>query len=66
MSNWKLKGDWNQLKGDLKQRFAELTDDDLLYAEGQEDELLGQLQKKTGKAIDELRQMIFEEKPSKD
>lgn len=66
MSNWKLKGDWNQLKGDLKQRFAELTDDDLLYAEGQEDELLGHLQKKTGKAIDELRQMIFKEKPSKD
>jgi uncharacterized protein YjbJ (UPF0337 family) len=62
MSNWKLKGDWNQLKGDLKQRFAELTDDDLLYTEGQEEELLGRLQKKTGKALDELRQMIFDDR----
>jgi uncharacterized protein YjbJ (UPF0337 family) len=62
MSNWKLKGDWNQLKGSLKQKFGELTDDDLLYTEGEEDELLGRLQKKTGKAVDELRQMIFDDR----
>lgn len=54
MSNLKLKGNWNELKGKVKQQYAELTDDDLLYEEGKEDELVGRLQKKTGKARDEV------------
>ncbi|SKB69770.1 Uncharacterized conserved protein YjbJ, UPF0337 family [Parapedobacter luteus] len=54
MSNLKLKGNWNELKGKAKQQYADLTDDDLLYEEGQEDELIGRLQKKTGKARDEV------------
>ncbi|MBK1438410.1 CsbD family protein [Parapedobacter sp. ISTM3] len=54
MSNLKLKGNWNELKGKVKQQYADLTDDDLLYEEGQEDELIGRLQKKTGKARDEV------------
>ena len=54
MSNLKLKGNWNELKGKIKQQYADLTDDDLLYEEGQEDELVGRLQKKTGKARDEV------------
>jgi len=54
MSNLKLKGNWNELKGKVKQRYAELTDDDLLYEEGKEDELVGRIQKKTGKARDEV------------
>ena len=41
-----LKGDWNETKGKLKQQFASLTDDDLLLAEGKQEELLGRLQKK--------------------
>ena len=53
-----LKGSWNELKGKLKQQFANLTDDDLAFAEGKEDELLGRLQKKLGKTKDEVRQMI--------
>src|SRR5690606_26200733 len=54
MSNLKLKGNWNELKGKVKQQYADLTDDDLLYEEGKEDELIGRLQKKTGKARDEV------------
>ena len=57
----KLKGNWNELKGKLKAKYGELSDDDLTYAEGQEDQLLGKLQKKTGAANDELKKMLFEE-----
>lgn len=59
-SNLKLKGNWNELKGKLKQEYAKLTDDDLTYIEGKEDELLGKLQKKTGKTQDELRKQLFD------
>lgn len=54
MSNLKLKGAWNEIKGKAKQRYADLTDDDLLYEEGKEEELIGRLQRKTGKARDEV------------
>lgn len=54
MANLKLKGTWNEVKGKAKQSYADLTDDDLLYEEGKEDELLGRLQKKTGKTRDEV------------
>ena len=50
-----FKGTWNEIKGKLKQKYGELTDDDLTYAEGKEDELLGRLQKRLGKTKDELR-----------
>lgn len=49
-----IKGNWNELKGKLKQQYADLTDDDLLYVEGKEEELLGKLQKKLGKTREEL------------
>ncbi|MGY6741913.1 MAG: CsbD family protein [Cecembia sp.] len=55
----KIKGNWNELKGKLKERYAELTDDDLVYAEGQEDQLLGKIQKKTGAAKEELSKLLF-------
>lgn len=54
MSNLSLKGTWNQVKGKAKQAYADLTDDDLMYEEGKEDELVGRLQKKTGKTRDEV------------
>ena len=54
MNKLQIKGNWNVLKGKLKQSYADLTDDDLKYVEGKEEELLGRLQKKTGKAKDEL------------
>jgi uncharacterized protein YjbJ (UPF0337 family) len=53
-----FKGTWNEIKGKLKQKYGELTDDDLAYAEGKDDELLGRLQKRLGKAKDELRAEI--------
>ena len=52
------KGNWNELKGKLKQKHADLTDDDLLYAEGKEDEILGKLEQKLGKSKDEVRKII--------
>lgn len=54
MANLRVKGNWNEIKGKLKQKYADLTDDDLKYVDGKEDELLGKLQKKTGKTKDEL------------
>ncbi len=54
----KLKGTWNEVKGKVKQKYADLTDDDLLYEEGKEDELLGRLQKKTGEAKEKLKEWI--------
>jgi uncharacterized protein YjbJ (UPF0337 family) len=53
-----VKGNWNQLKGKLKQKYADLTDDDLLYIEGKEDELFGRLQKKLGKSDREVREIL--------
>ena len=49
MDRLNIKGNWNQLKGKIKQAYADITDDDLMYEEGKEDEMLGRLQKKTGK-----------------
>jgi uncharacterized protein YjbJ (UPF0337 family) len=55
MDNLIAKGTWNTVKGKLKQAYGNLTDDDLKYEEGKEDELLGRLQKKTGKTADDLK-----------
>jgi len=54
----KLKGNWNVIKGKMKQEYGELTDDDLAYEEGQEDELMGRLQKKLGKTKSEVKDFI--------
>jgi uncharacterized protein YjbJ (UPF0337 family) len=58
MNNLKMKGAWNEVKGKLKQKYGELTDNDLAFAEGKEDEMLGRLQTKLGKTKDELRKEI--------
>ena len=60
MTKLQFKGSWNEVKGKLKQKYAELTDDDLTFAEGKEDELLGRLQKRLGKSKDEIRREIEE------
>ena len=52
-----LKGNWNETKGKLKQKFAILTDDDLLFAEGKKDEMLGKLQIKLGKTKEQLHEI---------
>lgn len=56
--NDKIKGNWNVIKGNLKQKWADLTDDDLLYEEGKEDEVLGRIQKKTGQTKEEVNDFI--------
>jgi uncharacterized protein YjbJ (UPF0337 family) len=53
-----LKGNWNETKGKLKQKFAALTDNDLLFAEGKKEEMLGKLQAKLGKTKEELHAII--------
>jgi uncharacterized protein YjbJ (UPF0337 family) len=53
-----MKGNWNEVKGKLKQKYGQLTDDDLTFAKGKEDELLGRLQKRLGRTKDELRAEI--------
>ena len=58
MDDLRIKGKWNEVKGKLKQQYGDLTDDDLTYTEGKEDELLGRLQQKTGKSKDELKKQI--------
>jgi uncharacterized protein YjbJ (UPF0337 family) len=58
MTKLQFKGSWNQIKGKLKQKYGQLTDDDLTFAEGKDDELLGRLQKKLGKSKEDLRKEI--------
>ena len=53
-----VKGSWNEVKGKLKQKYGQLTDDDLSFAEGKEDELLGRLQRRLGKSKEHLRAEI--------
>ncbi|MFN3760880.1 MAG: CsbD family protein [Algoriphagus aquaeductus] len=54
----KIEGSWKEIKGKLKQKYAELTEDDLMYEEGQTEELLGRLQRKLGRSIDEIKEEI--------
>ncbi|WP_396192130.1 CsbD family protein [Flavobacterium sp.] len=60
MNSTELKGKWNELKGTLKQKYAELTDDDLLFEEGKEDELYGRIQQRIGSTKEEIKKMISE------
>jgi len=55
MTNLKFKGSWKEVKGKLKQKYGQSTDDDLRFAEGKEEELLGRLQQKLGKSKEDLR-----------
>jgi uncharacterized protein YjbJ (UPF0337 family) len=58
MNKLNLKGNWNEVAGKIKQKYANLTDDDLLFIEGKEDELFGRLQKKLGQTKEEIRNLI--------
>jgi uncharacterized protein YjbJ (UPF0337 family) len=55
-----IQGKWNEAKGKLKQKYGELTDDDLMFTSGKEDELYGRLQQKLGKTKEEVRKLIEE------
>jgi len=58
MNNEQLEGKWNQVKGKFKQKYGEVTDDDLTYSEGKFDEMLGNIQEKTGKSKEALKEEI--------
>ena len=60
MNTETVKGSWHEQKGILKQRFAELTDNDLLFLEGKKDEMIGKLQVKLGKTKDEMEKIMNE------
>ncbi len=55
MNKLEIKGNWNVIKGKLKQKYGELSDDDLAFVDGKEDELLGRLQTRLGKTKEEVR-----------
>lgn len=55
-----VKGNWNITKGRLKQKFANLTDDELQFVEGKEDELIGRIQKRTGQARENIKRAVDE------
>jgi uncharacterized protein YjbJ (UPF0337 family) len=58
MNTTEVKGNWNEQKGKLKQKFAILTDNDLMFTEGKKEEMFGRLQKKLGKTKQELQTII--------
>lgn len=60
MTTLEIKGDWNIIKGSLKQKWARLTEDDLQFIEGQQDELLGRIQRRTGESREAIETAIKE------
>ncbi len=60
MNKLQIKGDWNIAKGKLKQRWAKLTDDDLTYEQGMENELVGRIQKRTGETREAIEKAVQE------
>jgi uncharacterized protein YjbJ (UPF0337 family) len=58
MNTLVMKGDWNIVKGKLKQKYAQLTDDDLKFEQGQEQELVGRIQKRTGQTRDQVERVL--------
>jgi uncharacterized protein YjbJ (UPF0337 family) len=58
MNKLTIEGNWNEIKGKLKQKYGDLTDNDLTYAKGKEEELYGRLQQRLGKSKDEIKKEI--------
>lgn len=58
MNSQTLKGEWNQLKGSVKQKWADLTDDDLTHIEGSRDKLVGRLQERSGRTKEEVERDV--------
>jgi uncharacterized protein YjbJ (UPF0337 family) len=64
MTKLEIKGDWNIIQGKLKQKWAKLTDDDLQFVEGKQEELIGRIQKRTGEAREAVEKAIHESSSS--
>lgn len=58
MNALQIKGSWKEIQGKLKQKYAQLTDDDLMFMEGKEDEMFGRIQKRIGKSKEEIKREI--------
>jgi uncharacterized protein YjbJ (UPF0337 family) len=58
MNTTEVRGNWNEQKGKLKMKFAVLTDNDLMFKEGQKEEMIGRLQVTLGKTKEELQKII--------
>lgn len=58
MTTLEIKGDWNITKGKLKQKWAKLTDDDLQFVEGKQEELIGRIQKRTGESREAVEKAV--------
>ena len=58
MNKITIEGNWNEIKGKLKQKYGDLTDDDLTFTKGKDDEMYGRLQKKLGKTKDDIKKEI--------
>jgi uncharacterized protein YjbJ (UPF0337 family) len=58
MNTLQIKGSWKEIQGKLKQKYAQLTDNDLMFMEGKEDEMLGRIQKRIGKSKEEIKREI--------
>lgn len=55
---FQIQGSWREIRGKLKQKYADLTDDDLLYEEGKDEELVGRIQRKLGLTMEEIKEEI--------
>ena len=60
MNKMEMNGNWDITKGKLKQKWAKLTDDDLKYEEGKQDELFGRIQKSTGETLEAVKKAVRE------
>ncbi len=60
MNSLEIKGDWNIVKGKLKEKWSHLTDNDLLFIDGKHDELYGRIQKRTGETLDAVQKAVKE------
>ena len=58
MNELQIKGAWKEVRGKLKQKYAQLTDDDLLLEKGKEDELIGRIQQRLGKTKDDIKREL--------
>ena len=66
MNLLEIKGDWNIAKGKLKQKWAQLTEHDLQFIQGRQEELLGRIQKRTGETRAVIEQAIKNAFPTDD
>lgn len=57
-TEWRARGNWNEMKGKMRQQYADLTDDDLEYAEGKQEEWYGKIAKKVGRTVDDVKNWI--------